>query len=501
MLFLKRPWGNGFLEENHAFGPEDCLLGEGHGEDPAGLDYSPLLHGAVRHTSTLLTLFPYPKRGHGISPLRSDFPVRPRQGQEPSTAAEEEGASALKHMNEVLARIQELEEALQDPGHTWERLRFAWKRAENEADPKMAEIVRQARSMQPVLRDLEKRIRRVLRRQRQLTPLDRVQEMDRASMVWLSRQPGRNVPERAGSSQRILATVRRENFDTLENRVLRSYAILATDVAREWLREHPQASSSKRYQQVDSFRKACRVVAIALEGLGVMVAESAITPNYVLMQDRSYREVHRSWLRLLLRRKIEDDLWAWQAETWTDFAVLAIILAIDELDEAELVTQSPISWNEEAVNGRWFDQDRPLAVFWLRDTNRIVEVQSRPQKPGPLLSAARAHVALKISDPNRSDLPRRVAVWTPHAMRRIDLEESATEAAARLQTIQPLAQIEVLRHGLIMTPARGCAGSVHVSTARTAVHAIALGPVGADLAEGFEAVRTFIRSEIYEAAQ
>ena len=55
-------------------------------------------------------------------------------------------------MNEVLARIQELEEALEDPDMMWERLREAWKRAEDEADPRMAEIVRQARRMLPVLR-------------------------------------------------------------------------------------------------------------------------------------------------------------------------------------------------------------------------------------------------------------------------------------------------------------------------------------------------------------
>lgn len=285
-------------------------------------------------------------------------------------------------MNEVLARIQELEEALEDPSKTWVRLREAWRRAEDEEDPKMAEIVRQARRMQPVLRDLEKRIRRVLRRHRELTPLDRVQEMDRASMVWLSRQPGTSIAERAGSSQRILATVRRENFDTLENRVLHAYARLAADVAREWVREHSRAKASARYAQVEGFRKYCRSLARRLAELGVAVAGAEVTANYVLMQDKSYREVFECWQRLLLRQRTEDDLWAWQAQTWTDFAVLAIILAIDELEEAELIAQSPISWNAEAELGRWFEQDRPIAVFWLRDTGRIVEVQSRPEIPG-----------------------------------------------------------------------------------------------------------------------
>lgn len=501
MRLITRPWSARYLGDGAAFGPEDCLLGEFQGQAPRGLEYAMLLSGVVRDTPTRLALIPYPKRNHALAPEREGFPVRPRFGHDPVTDSEKEGAAALQHMNEVLARIQELEEALEDPGAMWGRLREAWRRAENEADPRMAEIVRQARRMQPVLRDLEKRVRRVLRRHRELTPLDRVQEMDRTSMVWLSRQPGRNIPERAGASQRILATVRRENFDTLENRVLHAYSRLAVDAAWQWIREHPSAKSSARYGQVDAFRKSCRTLARTLADLGVATAPAGITPNYVLMQDRSYREVHECWLRLLLRRKTEDDLWAWQAETWTDFAVLAIILAIDELDESELVAQSPISWSAEAVGGRWFDQDRPIAVFWLRDTNRIVEVQARPEKPGALLSVARAHVALRISDPSRTDLPRRVAVWTPHAMRRLVLEDCVAEAASLLQEMQPLAQTEVLRNGLIMTPARGWPETTSVTRGKVAVKAIALGPAGDDLAQGFDAVRDFVQSKIYETSE
>ena len=500
MRLLARPWAAKALGEGEAFGPEDCLIGSYQGANPGRHEYVTLLRGNVRGNDTGTVLFPYPKREEAVGPARKGFPVRPRSGHDPATPDEEEGAEALRHMNEVLARIQELEEAIEDPSDTWGRLRDAWKRAEDEAEPKMAEIVRQARGMLPVLRDLEKRIRRVLRRHRELTPLDRVQEMDRASMVWLSRQPGRSIAERAGSSQRILATVRRENFDTLENRVVHAYTRLAADVAREWTREHPRAKDSVRYKQVEAFRKACRVLSRTLGDLGVMIASADVQPNYVLMQDRSYREVHEGWLRLLLRRKIEDDLWAWQAETWTDFSVLSIILAIDELEEAELVAQSPISWSGEATGGRWFDQDRPIAVFWLRDTNRIVEVQARPERPGTMLSAAHAHVALRISDPKRADLPRRVAVWTPHAMRRIDLADAVHGAAQLLYQIQPLAQTEVLRNGLIMTPARGVAAGESAVHGRVTATAIAIGPAGEDLANGFQAVRDFVRSELYEVA-
>lgn len=500
MRYLPRPWSPRSLDEGAPFGPGDCLLGALEGKRPTRPAHVVLGSGSVRGTEMGTVLFPYPKRDHAESPPRHGFPIRPRRGQDPVTKVEKAGAQVLRHMNEVIARIQELEEALEDPANVWPRLREAWRAAEDEETPRMAEIVRQSRRMQPVLQELSKRIRRVLRRHRELTPLDRVQEMDRASMVWLSRQPGRSIAERAGSAQRILATVRRENFDTLENRVLLSYAKLASEVAREWLREHPRAVASERYKAVDAFRKSTRSLLRFMRELGVNETQAGITPNYVLLQDRNYNEVYENWKKLLQRQKAEDDLWAWQAETWTDFAVLAIILAIDELDDAELVAQSPVDWHYEAVGGKWFSQDRPISVFWLRDTNRVVEILSRPEPAGTLLTVARAHVALRITDPSRTELPRRVSVWTPHAMERLNIAESAREAAGLLQRVQPLASHEIMRDGLIMTPAFGRAEAVEDRQGSVRLKAIALGPSGEELAQGFAEVRAFVRSEIYACA-
>lgn len=500
MRRLSRPWSARYLPEDRPFCPDDCLIITYERTPPQGVAHVVLMKGSVRGQETCLALCPYPKREHAAKPERTGFPVRPRRGHDPKDESEHFAADTLRRMNEVLARIQELEEALDDPGDVWGRLRAAWKRAEHEEDPRMAEIVRQARELKPVLNELLKRIRRVLRRDRELTPLDRVQEMDRASMVWLSRQPGRSVAERAGAGQRILATVRKENFDTLENRVLHAYARLAADAAREWMREHPRAKESARYAQVETLRKMCRAIASVMAELGVSVAQPGSTPNYVLIQDRGYRRVREGWERLLRRDKAIDDLWAWQAQTWTDFAVLAITLAIDELEEAHIVAQSPINWRSEAVTGRWFDQDRPIAVFWLRETGRIVEVQARPEAPGPLLTAAQAHVALRITDPTRSEVPHRVAVWTPHAMTRLELGPAVREAAALVDQLQPLASTEVLRHGLILTPAHGDPETAQADGHRSRVHGIALDASGDSLAEGLEAVRRFVRSEFYGAS-
>ncbi len=497
MLHLARPWDRTGLE---SFGPSDCLMSEVSGDIPQARGHTRLMRSQMRDGSRELILHPYPKGGHAIGPLRKGFPVRPRTLKENETAEEARARELLRRMNEVLARVQELGEALEDPVAVWPRLRQAWERAENEEDPRMAEIVRQAEEVLPRLRALEPRIRRVLRRTRELVPLDRVQEMDRASMRWLVRQPGRNIAERAGAGQRILATVRRENFDTPENRVLHAYTRLASDVAREWMQEHPRAKNSKRYTEVRSFAKFCKTFSQMLAELEVRVADAAIVPNYVLMQDPGYRAIYEAWRRLLEEDKVLDDLWAWQAETWTDFAVLAVVLALDELDESELVVQSPIVWRSEASLGRWFEQDRPIAVFWLKNTGRIVEVQARPEAPGTLLAMARAHVSLRITDISRAELPRRVAVWTPHTMQRLDIEQAALRANDRLVELQPLGQTEILRNGLILTPSHGVAETKSARGTRTRVDAIAFEASGDGLRSGLNAIRAFARSEIYGSA-
>lgn len=502
MIWLPRPWSDHQIDSDQPFGPEDCLLAEGRAEAIKSSDRSLLMGSGQGRDRRALYLLPYPKKSRATNPLREGFPVRLAPGQSAREGSEEdlEAIEALRRMNEVLARVQELEDALDDPAQIWPRLRQSWTQAADESQPRMAEIVRQARDLRELLKDLETRIRRILRRARERVPLDRVQEMDRAAMRWLVRQPGRSIAERAGSDQRILATVRNENFDTLENRVLRAYAKLASAVAREWLREHPKAHESERFKKVEQYRKTCVRLDRSLETLGVQPADPTITPNYVLMEDRAYRSVYRAWMKLIQRRRAEDDLWAWQAQTWTDFCVLAIALALESLPEAELITQSPIVWRDEATQGGWFEQDRPLAVFWLKETNRIVELQARPDEPSTPLFLSRAHVALRIQDPGGNDLDRKISVWTPHAMHRIDPGEAAFATSQRLDSVQRHCQFEVLRDGLVLTPAHGRFARHEAAGRISRTTVVSMDASGETLGAGLSALQDYVRSDIYREA-
>ena len=493
MKRLGRPYARTSVPEACAFGPEDNFLAVGIPASYRKTERATLMTWRVDRGCESLSLLPYPHSGHANAPLVQGLPVKPRPGSEIKTDEEDFAHKTLARMNQVVSRIQELEEALDDPENVWGRLRKAWDAAASDENPSMAEIVRQARTLLPTLTDLERRLRRVLRREREKLALDRVEEMDRASMLWLARQPGRNVAERAGPSQRILAITRRENFDTLENRVLHSYTRLASAVAREWRREHARARNSKRYERVETYYRRCHNLARKLDELGVGFAEPGVTPNYVLLDDKGYRNMREAWIRLLQRSAIEDELWAWQAESWTDFCTLALTLGLHGMKDAVLVAQSPILWHPEMMTmGRWFSQENPFAVFWLQKMGLVVEVQSRPRGVSTRQASTRATLWLRVTDLASGDV-RRIAVWTPHMMHRPDPVTEAKRAAEHLSQTQRIPSDFTLRDGLLMVPAHEEPFGDVVQVGPCVVQVIALDASGAALGAGLRATSEFVQ--------
>jgi hypothetical protein len=487
MRFLKKPWGRFQDIDRVKYKPEDSLNGFTEGN----------FQFSSEHTSVLgtdnaaFTLFPYPKRGFSSDLAINDFPVRFRTEKKIQTEQDVTSQKLTNEMNNLIARVQELEDALDNPSNVWKDLRDAWRRAEKEDDPLMAEIVRQANELVPHIKDLEKKIRRILRRDTEKIQLDRVQEMDRASMRWLSKQPGTTLAQRAGSSQRILAIVRKENFDTIENKVLRSYLILAEKVTKDWLDDNKRAISTKRYQSVEKLRKISRNFARYLKSLGVGEATADVTPNYVLMQDKNYNKVYDAWIRLLRRESILDDLWAWQGEIWTDFCALAIVLSLNDLNEAELIAQSPIVWQNSPDNGKWFEQHQPLAIFWLKESGRIVEVFSRKESDVSL--RARAAISLRVTEQSGNEVPRWFLVWTPHNLFPSNFKDDV-DSACRFISPLPTAQYNV-RRGIILMPSHGESRFEFAVSGNKRVDLVAFDAFGLSLAKGMKKIGSILKSE------
>ena len=131
-------------------------------------------------------------------------------------------------------------------------------------------------------------------------------------------------------------------------------------------------------------------------------------------------------------------------EIWTDFCALSIVLSLNELTEAELISQSPIIWKETPDHGWWFDQYQPFAIFY-KETN-VVEVIVRLENE--LASRLRSSILLRVTEQDGKSEPKQVAVWASHNLAQSDFENDA-KAVAHIAPLQ--SSHANLKNGIIST--------------------------------------------------
>ena len=154
-------------------------------------------------------------------------------------------------------------------------------------------------------------IRKVLARERNKVPIGRVQQVDSHCLRWLTRQPGYSPIEKAGARQEILGVVRRENFDTLENRVLKDFLRRCLALSSVYLRKNDKVEWGKEATIIAVRRlKALCIGALERpEFEKVKDISSLPQPNYVLQQDRLYSRIWDEYLKILREEDVAERLW------------------------------------------------------------------------------------------------------------------------------------------------------------------------------------------------
>jgi hypothetical protein len=153
-------------------------------------------------------------------------------------------------------------------------------------------------------------LRKVLIRHREKVSLEVVQQVDAQCLRWLSKQPGRDAVEKAGSRQRILAVVRRENYNTLENRVLKDFIIRIQFPCAEYLKRN-----EPRFKESDIVKQVRRLYNLCGEALHNPLIEDVSDlkelphPNYVLRQEWRYSKVWKAYCRIIRHAGIAERLW------------------------------------------------------------------------------------------------------------------------------------------------------------------------------------------------
>ncbi|RWK87959.1 MAG: DUF2357 domain-containing protein [Mesorhizobium sp.] len=415
-------------------------------------------------------------------------PERPPSTFEPQTEEELAAHQLMLRAEAVWDRLNDVETALADPARLWQELRRRWTEKDEDIPPRMDLIVRHAITLSRTLDELDRAPRRILRRVHQQVPVSRVQELDRRAMTWLVRQPGDTLAERAGDRQRVLAVAREENFDTLENRVLRSYAELAWHVARDYLERNASRRHTSRASKVREFERRCKRLARDLADRGVRLAEPGMTPNFVLQQNPRYHAIWNAWQELRDRERVLDELWRWQARSWEEFCALAVMVALVGVPGARLISSAPVSFLDEQRRGSWIAHDNPLAVFHLPQQRIVVEVRYRMANPTARLRDFAAPIWIRIGRVGDAEaFLENVAVWPVWDISGGAVDDEAEEVAQ----ILPLGR---LAGALVLRPA--IFGGSAVSREATKVLTATIGTEGTALSDGVAAVTRFLSSLI-----
>lgn len=511
-----RPWARFAPQRRQALPPGEVSLPHGHA-GPVWLYHPrgapPLLDGRPAQDTaeiaalmqqrtgdgagtiaTQLSLLPFPVRRHpGVQVGQSgsarslivwpDAPERLPEGHEPATNEERRAQALMLRVEAVWDRIEDVGDALADPMTLWQALRARWL-GKGPQEPRMDVIVRHAQEVARALDRIEAAPRRILRRVHRMVPVARVQEIDRRAMLWLARQPGEGLAERAGEDQRLLAVAREENFDTLENRVLRAYCELAARHARDYLDRNRTRRQTRRARLVEGFGKRCRRIARDLAARGVRRAEPGVTPNFVLQQNPTYHRIWTAWEELRDHNRVRDELWRWQARSWEEFCALALVVALMELKGAEVVAAAPLWFRDEHRRGRWLDADSPLAVVHLPSRGLIAELQTGLREDGLGNLAAPLWLRIGRLDEVQATL-QRVPVWPLWAPDGGLVAGEATELAAVLA-----AAGGAVGAGLAIRPAES-PDRADFETSGNAM-TLALGTEGAALSEALWTIANFV---------
>lgn len=154
-------------------------------------------------------------------------------------------------------------------------------------------------------------MRKVLTREREKVSLGSVQQVDPHCIRWLSKQPGHTAIEKAGARQRILAIIRRENFNTLENRVFKDFLTRAKHETSLYLRKNQR----EPFLEHNTIKQVRRLGRLCAEGLrnplmeGVGAIHELPIPNYVLRQERRYLKIWKAYCDLIRQADIAERLW------------------------------------------------------------------------------------------------------------------------------------------------------------------------------------------------
>ncbi len=253
-----------------------------------------------------------------------------------------------------------------------------------------------AEEMPSVIDEIVNQPRVVLQRKHRQVGLDRLQEMDMTSLVDYARRPGDTAVIKAGDRQRLLAVVREETSDTLENRVVKDFCKRACRWAELYAKESCEFCPNKicnednldiqgeccseRVKRVESFARRCEQWLLSPTFCKVSSLQVPCRiPNYALLQNVRYIRVWDYYQRILNQEDVRDQTWQWKRKTWADYVRVLMMyvlssLTVEDKKPSFVASRKPVRLRKNPVLGRWLKSEPFDGPFVFENNGNFVSV-------------------------------------------------------------------------------------------------------------------------------
>ena len=173
-------------------------------------------------------------------------------------------------------------------------------------------------------------MRQILRRKRDMVSISAVQQVDAHCLRWLARQPGHLAQEKAGPRQELMAVVREETRNTLENRVLKDFVLRVEILARRYIQQNESRyPASSRVKEVKRLR-SCLLNALRLPEIQSLPAMKALVqPNYVLLHDARYSKLWELYRLVLARTRMSEIVWPKRHKLFAEIFLVWVIIRLN----------------------------------------------------------------------------------------------------------------------------------------------------------------------------
>ena len=209
------------------------------------------------------------------------------------------------------------------------------------------------------LEALAPKLRHQLRRQAELMPVGRIQEIDSYCLRDYIRRPGVTATEKAGAKQELMAIQRYQDFNTPENKFLVYFSHILHFNCYQY--EHSTATQYRTEVQklrsvIDFFHQQPIVQ-------GIQDRQYQFTqPNYVLQQNPIYRSFYQAYLDYIRYKYEKERIWSFRNQLFADIVYICLTAALLRFQGIAIDALSSISGSNVPEQGRYIQDKTNIRV-------------------------------------------------------------------------------------------------------------------------------------------